>query len=135
MATMIQLSNELKIQLDKNNQLTTIGLRGIENMSDMRDIEKIGEKIHKTKQAKRGGEAKRDNNKPMQDAKTEIKQKWLKERKEIIARRGKAKFYTAMQGQYRTYFKDENGKDTFKDLIEDVKTIQSWVAEWEKEML
>lgn len=126
MVTMIQMSNDLKMQLDKNNQLATIGQRGIENMSDMRDIEKKGEKIHKSKQAKRGGEAKRDNNKPMQDAKTEIKQKWLNERETIIARRGKAQFCRDMQNQYK---KDGN------DLIKDTKTILGWISDWEAELL
>ena len=136
MVTMIQMSNDLKMQLDKNNQLATIGQRGIENMSDMRDIEKKGEKIHKSKQAKRGGETKRDNNKPMQDAKTKIKQKWLNERETINSTRGgKAKFYKDMQNQYRTYSKDENGKEICTDVIKDTKTIQNWVAGWEKELL
>jgi hypothetical protein len=62
----------------------------------------------------------------MQDAKTEIKQKWLNERETIIARRGKAQFCRDMQNQYK---KDGN------DLIKDTKTILGWISDWEAELL
>jgi hypothetical protein len=125
MATMIQLSNELKILLDKNNELATIGRRGIENMSDMRDIEKNGEKIHKSKQAKRGGEAKR-NNDPKQQAKSEIKRKWevwRNDPKNVGIK--DAIFVKDMESRYCD---DKN-----PTALQSRAVIERWVRVWKKE--
>lgn len=92
-------------------------------------------KVERKKTARLGGRAKADGNEKLQKAKGEIKTIWLKERESIIASRGKAAFCKNMQEKYRTHCKDENGKDTYKDLIKDVKTIQSWIKKWDEEML
>ena len=129
MVTMIQMSNDLKMQLDKNNQLATIGQRGIENMSDMRDIEKNGEKIHKSKQAKRGGEAKR-NNDPKQAAKADVKVfyvEWQSHGNPKSMYRSAAAFATAMMDK----FNDPNNE---KPTLESQTVITRWCTQWKKEL-
>ena len=134
-ASLVNLTSQLavysykaRIEAAKNLDNTTAMFEKIvKTLNDthlfLNDDEK---KTARRKQAKRGGETKRDNNKPMQDAKTEIKQKWLNERETIIARRGKAQFCRDMQNQYK---KDGN------DLIKDTKTILGWISDWEAELL
>lgn len=134
-ASLVNLTSQLavysykaRIEVAKNLDNTTAMFEKIvKTLNDthlfLNDDEK---KTARRKQAKRGGETKRDNNKPMQDAKTEIKQKWLNERETIIARRGKAQFCRDMQNQYK---KDGN------DLIKDTKTILGWISDWEAELL
>ncbi len=76
--------------------------------------------------AKKAAQARHENSDHAK-AKTEIKEKWLKQRVTIIASRGKAQFCRDMQNKY----KDKDGND----LIKDTKTILTWIKNWEAELL
>lgn len=117
---------------DKLQFMLLYTLSIIENTAnDTSRKDRIKNAIEQSKKMSEAAKA-RHNDSDHARAKAEIKQKWLNERESIIARRGKAQFYKDVQNQYRTYHKDENGKDTYTDLIKDVKTVQNWVKEWER---
>ena len=82
-----------------------------------------GEKIIKTNTGKRGAQIK---HKPTQEIKDKIKIEWIKRREYAIANRKKAQFCRDMQNEH----KDEEGND----LIKDVKTIEGWITDWERNL-
>ncbi len=86
----------------------------------------ISENQYYKKVAKAGAKIKHENSDHAK-AKTEILKAWKAQREVIIAKRGKAQFCRDMQNQY----KDKDGND----LIKDVKTIQGWITDWERNLL
>jgi hypothetical protein len=121
---------------DKQQFMLLYTLSIIENTAnDTSRKDRVKNAIEQSKKMSEAAKA-RHNDSDHARAKAEIKQKWLKDRESIIARHGgKAKFYDDMQKQYQIKGVDENGKEIDVNLIRDLKTIQGWVAKWEKELL